>query len=104
MGNNVTEMKVENIRKSWTETISKLIKACISNTQILSLTIYKTLLMQNDESNPGMNKKDTFSIVTFNCNGLGDRKKLKRLLIKLEPIVNRGGIIFLQETHLTDTN
>ena len=57
MGNNVTEMKVENIRKSWTETISKLIKACISNTQILSLTIYKTLLMQNDESNPGMNKK-----------------------------------------------
>jgi exonuclease III len=75
-----------------------------SNAEMISLTIYLTLLKQNVESNPGMVKKklDSFSILTYNCNGLGDRKKLNRLILKVRPIVEKGGIVFLQETHITD--
>jgi exonuclease III/ribosome-associated translation inhibitor RaiA len=43
------------------------------------------------------------SILTYNCNGLGDPKKLKRLLLKLNVLVNKGCIVFLQETHIVDT-
>jgi exonuclease III len=73
---------------------------------MLSLTIYLTLLRENIESNPGMklSKEDSFAALTYNCNGLGDRKKLKRLVLKLSPIVDKGGIVFLQETHLLDTS
>jgi exonuclease III len=45
----------------------------------------------------------TLSILTYNCNGLGDPKKLKRLLIKLNVMVNKGCIVFLQETHIVDS-
>jgi exonuclease III len=64
------------------------------------------LLMQNIESNPGMNpiNMHPISIMTYNCNGLRDNKKLRRLTSKLRPFVNNGGIVLLQETHLTDTN
>jgi exonuclease III len=80
---------------------------------MLSLTIYLELLRQNVESNPGMvegktternKKRMKLSIITYNTNGLGDRKKLKRLLYKVKPIVEEGGIILLQETHLMDTS
>ena len=83
-----------------------IFKTIISLSEMLSLTIYLTLLKQNVESNPGMknNSQALFKILTYNCNGLGDRKKLKRLILKLTPIVDKGGIVFLQETHLTDTN
>jgi hypothetical protein len=43
------------------------------------------------------------SIPTYNCNGLGDPKKLKRLLLKLNVFVKKGCIVFLQETHIVDT-
>jgi exonuclease III len=80
-------------------------KVGISTAKMLSLTIYITLLRQNVESNPGMklDKQDSLAILTYNCNGLGDKKKLKRLTLKLKPIVDKGGIVFLQETHLNDT-
>jgi hypothetical protein len=83
-----------------------IFKTIISLSEMLSLTIYLTLLKQNVESNPGMKNSNQalFKILTYNCNGLGDRKKLKRLILKLTPIVDIGGIVFLQETHLTDTN
>jgi exonuclease III len=63
------------------------------------------LLRQNVESNPGMGKeiRPTLSIMTYNCNGLGDKTKLKRVLTKLSPIVEKGGIVLLQETHIVDT-
>ncbi len=35
---------------------------------------------------------------------MGDRKNVRRLIIKARPIVKKGGIVFLQETHITDTN
>jgi exonuclease III len=41
--------------------------------------------------------------MTYNCNGLRDKNKLKRLIIKLGPFVKNGGIVLLQETHITDT-
>jgi exonuclease III len=44
------------------------------------------------------------SILTFNTNGLGDKKKLKRLLKKVDPLVTRGGVVLLQETHVVNTD
>ena len=93
--------------------ISHLLSFClkptiiISASEMISITIYITLLRQNVESNPGMvtgkKSKPTLSIVSYNCNGLGDRSKLKRVLTKLAPIVEKGGIVLLQETHIVDT-
>jgi exonuclease III len=64
------------------------------------------LLRQNVESNPGMNnnKQGTFSIISYNCNGLREKNKLRRLTRKITPIIKKGGIVLLQETHLPDTN
>ncbi len=77
----------------------------ISSSEMLSRTIYLELLRQNVEANPGMAKsKATLKVITYNTNGLGDKKKLRRLLTKVEPIVAKGGIILLQETHLKDTS
>jgi exonuclease III len=73
---------------------------------MLSLTIYLELLKQNIE-NPGMvrgERRDSIPIITYNCNGLRDKKKLKRLLIKIGLKVEKGAIVLLQETHLKDTN
>ena len=86
--------------------ISLLFLIQVTNSKILSLTIYLDLLRQNVESNPGMtyiNKSTTVSVLTFNCNGLGDKKKLRRLLGKARTIVDKGGIVLLQETHVKDT-
>jgi len=77
----------------------------ISNITILSITIYLTLLKGNIESNPGEKIATTdFGIISYNCNGLGDQKKLRRLLRKLTTEVEKGKIIFLQETHLVKTD
>jgi hypothetical protein len=78
------------------------IKVIISSAMIVSLTIYLTLLMQGIERQPGT--KANLSILTYNCNGLGDQKKLKRLLMKAGKIVEGGGIILLLETHLVNTS
>ncbi len=77
----------------------------ISTTIMLSLTIYLALLCQNIESNPGPHRHGatTLSIKTYNCNGLDDPKKLKRLLLKVNVLVNKGCIVFLQETHIVNT-
>jgi hypothetical protein len=77
----------------------------ISSCEIISHTIYLDLLRKNIESNPGMvGKRSTFLITTYNCDGLGNNKKLKRLLVKADPIVRNGGVILLQETHLKNTS
>jgi hypothetical protein len=76
----------------------------MSSAFILSLTIYLTLLAQGIERQPGpASKRSTFSILTYKSNGLGDPKKLKSLLLKLNVLVNKGCIVFLQETHIVDT-
>jgi len=80
------------------------IKVIISSAMIVSLTIYLALLMQGIERQPGPKDGANLSILTYNCNGLGDQKKLKRLLMKAGKIVEGGGIILLQETHLVNTS
>jgi exonuclease III len=76
----------------------------ISSTIILSLTIDLDLLRQTIEPNPGeMKTNPDLTIVSYNCTGLGERSKLKRLMTKLNSIVTKGGIVLLQETHIVDT-
>ncbi len=71
---------------------------------MVSLTIYLTLLVQGIKRQSGpVSKRSTLWILTCNCNGLGSLKKLKRLLVKLNVLVNKGNIVFLQETHIVDT-
>ena len=72
----------------------------IKTIRIVSLTIFLTLICQNIELNPGPSTQDSFSVLTYNCNGLGDKRKLKRLLVKLTPLVNKNYFILLQETHI----
>ena len=74
----------------------------ITNEKILSIMILLLLLCQGVESNPG--PPGTLEFLTYNCNGLGDQKKLRRLLNKLDKKVNRGAIILLQETHIVNTS
>jgi exonuclease III len=98
---NLNRLLTDTVEIRWNIWISIMISTC----EMISRTIYLDLLRQNIESNPGMDgKRPTFSITTYNCNGLGDKKKLRRLLAKADPIVRKGGVILLQETHLTDTN
>ena len=69
-----------NESKNKTETFEK-------TKSIRAKTIANMLLRQNVESNPGPenNIKPNVVIRTFNCNGLGNINKLRRLLIKLKP-------------------
>jgi exonuclease III len=47
-------------------------------------------------------KQMDLSFMTYNCRGLRESNKLKRLLAKLNTLVNRNYIIALQETHKVD--
>ena len=77
----------------------------ISNATMISLTIYLMLLAQTVEKNPGPKKThQTTTILTYNTNGLGDNQKLKRLLTKIDPMIDKGGIALLQETHIVKTD
>jgi len=67
---------------------------------INGLLIDILLVRQNVERNPGERNNINFTIVTYNCNGLQNKVKLRRVLDKAEGIVRRNGIVMLQETHL----
>ena len=41
---------------------------------------------------------------SYNCNGLSELTKFRRLLIKLRKEVEHGGIALLQETDFKDEN
>ena len=72
---------------------------------VRSKIITLLLLRQNVEANPGPNKeniKQNLTLRTYNCNGLGDLNKFRRLLTKLRKEVQLGGIALLQETHIVD--
>jgi len=70
--------------------------------------ILKLLLLRGTvEPNPGphsvpspFEKSKLLEIITYNCNGLGEKSKLKRILDKSSFTTNRGGIVMLQETHV----
>ncbi len=67
-----------------------------SNESVRRKTIKKSLIRGNVEINPGPH----IEVVTFNCNGLGNRQKRDRLLLKSNKIAGKGGIVMLQETHI----
>jgi exonuclease III len=75
----------------------------IINSDILmtSVTIALLLICAGVELNPGPRRN--MEIITYNCNGLGDKIKLRRLLAKVNKKVQNGAIIFLQETHIVNT-
>ena len=78
---------------------------------------YKLMLAGDVESNPGpldsrssavggktnsTNERNLIEIITYNCRGLRDYKKLKRVLNTCSGVVtkNKLNLVFLQETHL----
>jgi exonuclease III len=65
------------------------------------------LLKQGIEKNSGPNihkEKTNLSIRSYNCNGLWNQAKLKRVLTKVRDEVRNGGIVLLQETHIKDSS
>ena len=71
-----------------------VIRICEKTESIRSKTLAILLLRQNIESNPGPENDTKSNVVvrTYNCNGLGNINKFRRLLIKLKPEVQHGGI------------
>ena len=73
------------------------ISSCIMT---LALIFY-ALICAGIELNPG--PRGNMEVITYNCNGLGDKNKLRNLLLKVNKKVQEGAIIFLQETHIVNT-
>jgi exonuclease III len=67
---------------------------------ILGIIIGMLLVQQNIKRNPGERKNGSISVITYNCNGLQNKVKLKRLLDKTARLVDSNAIILLQETHI----
>ena len=99
-GKKKKEEKTSTMYETQNTNTNKLVKLC--NAIMILLTISLLLVCQGIEENPGPTKKS--EILTYNCNGLGDRNKLKRLLNKLNDKVSAGAIILLQETHIVNTD
>ena len=63
---------------------------------------------QNIETNPGpqatFEPKCNLSVRTYNCNGLGDTNKFRRILVNVKKEIGHGGIVLLQETHIKNEN
>ncbi len=80
------------------------IKIYISTSLILLLIIYMMLLQYGISPNPGPEnaKKSNLSFITYNCRGLMDGRKLRRVLAKVGPLVDKNCIVALQETHKID--
>ena len=71
----------------------------------MQLRNVRRLVRQGVESNPGpthVDKKFNLKLRTYNCNGLGNHDKMRRLFTKARSEVNKGGIILLRETHIVD--
>jgi exonuclease III len=94
-----TDESVEGERE-YEQTKAKIF--CVSVAIMVSVTIALLLLQQTVERNPG--PKSETSILTYNTNGLRDNDKLKRLLKKIDPMINNGGLALLQETHIVNTD
>ncbi len=84
---------------------------------MIQLTIAILLIRGNVEINPGPNRNlnvnsshnaqtrsNNMEIMTYNCNGMGTLVKRRRILNKVSKIVNGGGIVMLQETHLVNND
>jgi hypothetical protein len=65
------------IKRSLIFFLSSISKYHRSNITMIMLTIVITLVCQGVERNPGPQRR--IEIITYNCNGLEDRKKLRRI-------------------------
>jgi hypothetical protein len=103
---NKAEYKSKWGRKTSESIMSQILKAIITTSKIISMIIELLLCRQNVETNPGpwneKSKKPNLSVITYNCNGLGNMQKLKRLLAKCTKLIKQNCIVMLQETHLAD--
>ena len=75
----------------------------VSVKKIRSIIIDNLLIMSNIEINPGPQarvKAKIIDIVTFNCNGMNNKQKLKRIIRKSNTITDKNGIVMLQESHI----
>jgi exonuclease III len=67
-----------------------------------------TLIRDGIHPNPGPTstsvKPNAFAITTFNVRGTAQRGKLRTILSTFRPLVKKGHIVCLQETHSTDKN
>ena len=70
--------------------------------QVMRIIIDLVLIKSGIETNPGPKDEINLIIRTFNCNGLGDRDKFRRILRKIGLEIKNGGIVMLQETHVMD--
>ena len=75
----------------------------ISLKEMLMILIYLMLICQNVEINPGP-PDQALTVISYNANGLGDRNKLKRVLSKAGPLVEKDCFLMIQETHLVNTD
>jgi len=108
---NITITRLKQILYNHIDNIYKFICTIFKKDLKLNIFTLRTLLVRgNVELHPGPRsgerKKNLISsksldIVTFNCNGLSVDRKRRRTLLKINDIVNKGGIVMLQETHLT---
>ncbi len=91
------------INNNFSNTIKNIIIR--SNKCIRSKVISTLLIRGNVEMNPGpgtqkVTGNNSLEIITYNCNGLSQREKRRRVLQKVRKVTNNGGIVMLQETHL----
>jgi hypothetical protein len=81
---------------------------CGSMNRLISW-IFRFFLIRNGiHPNPGPNpssvKPNKFAITTFNVRGTAQRGKLRTVLSTFRPLVKKGHIVCLQETHFIDNN
>ena len=84
---------------------SILISTCLTVLMVRRIAVVLQLIIGNIECNPGPTNqpvKSNLTLRTYNCNGLGDNLKLRRVLAKSRVEVNNCGIVLLQETHIVD--
>ncbi len=86
-----------NLSTSW-----KNFRKLNNNRQESALFNEDLLVAQGVHPNPGPPqgvKCEKLGIITYNCRGLRNTVKLRRILLKLDKLVNAGTIVLLQETH-----
>jgi hypothetical protein len=68
------------------------------------MNIHLLWLQYGISPNPGPEntKKSNLSFITYICRGLMDGRKLRRVLTKVGPLVDKNCIVSLQETHQID--
>ena len=79
----------------------KVVQFCVKTIIILAITIDLWLIRYGVHPHPGPTHNN-INFLTYNCRGMREKNKMKRLLRKLSSQVEKNCIIALQETHNID--